>query len=440
MAPMKSLYTAILLVMLGVLSVSFIVFRSISRRTETTYFNPVFEEIDQLELESAQAALNRGGPDAVSAYMRKLDNLFGGSHYLLDEHGVDIVSRENHGGLLPPPPASKSREQRQNHMVITHQSTDGRYWIVAMSPMGRSHPWMFLPYYLLVAGVITLLCWLAAVGVLSPIREISKTAASFGRGKLTARVMTRRQDEIGQLAQSFNQMADHVERLITSERRLLGDISHELRSPLSRLKLATKLARTSLDQQSALDRIERDIDRMSSLVSDIVDITRMESDPSPRDMTPLKLTSLVEAIVEDCRIEAESRGCSLAVTGHMTSEVEGNRELLRRAVENVVRNAIHYSPVQAVVDIILIEEPGTAKIEVRDRGPGVPEDSLARIFEPFFRIEEARDKVRGGSGLGLSIAKRAIQLHHGFIAAENVAPGLKVLISIPLSRIDDGLC
>src|ERR1700744_3415589 len=179
MPPIKSLYAAILLVMLGVLSVSFLVFRSISKRTEETYFNPVFDEIDQLELESARAALTQGGPDAVIAYLRKLDSLFGASHYLLDEHGVDIVSRENHRALLPQPPASKSREQRQNYIVVTHQSADRAYWFVAVSPMGRSHPWMFLPYYLLVAGVITLLCWLAAIGVLSPIRQISKTAASF---------------------------------------------------------------------------------------------------------------------------------------------------------------------------------------------------------------------------------------------------------------------
>jgi signal transduction histidine kinase len=436
MPSIKSLYVAILLVMLVVLSGCFIAFRSISNRAVRLDFMPVLSEMDQLEIESARAALSQGGTAAVSAYMRQLDSVFGGSHYLLDEHGVDIVSGANHEGLLPRPPATQSREQRGNNLVLTHRSDDGRYWVVAVwwPPTGKSHPWIFLPYYLWVAGVITLLCWLTAVGVLSPIRQISKTAASFGRGELTARVMTRRQDEIGQLAQSFNQMADRVEGLITSERRLLGDISHELRSPLSRLKLATKLARTSLDQQSALDRIERDVDRMSSLVGDIVEITRMESDPSPRDMTPLKLNSLIEAIVDDCRIEAETRGCSLAVAGHVASEIEGNRELLRRAIENVVRNAIHYSPAKAVVDVLLKEEPGTATIEVRDRGPGVPEESLARIFEPFFRIEEARDKVRGGSGLGLSIANRAIQLHHGSIVAENAAPGLKVAMSIPLPK------
>jgi len=147
----------------------------------------------------------------------------------------------------------------------------------------------------------------------------------------------------------------------------------------------------------------------------------------------LNLNSLVQTIVEDCRIEADMRGCSLVIAGRLTSEIAGNRELLRRAIENVVRNAIHYSPAHAVVDITLIEGPGIARIEVRDRGPGVPEESLARIFDPFFRIEEARDTVRGGSGLGLSIANRAIQLHDGSIAAENVVPGLKVTISFPLA-------
>jgi signal transduction histidine kinase len=228
-------------------------------------------------------------------------------------------------------------------------------------------------------------------------------------------------------------MADRLERLITSERRLLEDISHELRSPLSRLKLATKLARTSLDQQSALDRIERDVDRMASLMSDIVEITRMEGDPSPLNMGVLNLDSLVEAIIEDCLIEAEMHGCHLAVSGCTTTQIEGNRELLRRAIENVVRNAIRYSPPQSIIDVIVNEESSMTRIEIRDRGPGVPEEYLTSIFEPFFRIEEARDTTRGGTGLGLSIAKRAIQLHYGTISAENAKPGLRVAMSIPIT-------
>ena len=433
----KSLYAFILLVMLGILSLSFLAFRSISDRMEKAYFDPVFEKMEQSQIESARAALNQGGPSAVSAYMQRLDQLFGGSHYLLDGHGTDVVSGKNREKLLPKLPATESRIELQNHMVITHRSDDGRYWFLVVAPLDKSHPWMLFPYYILAATVIALLCWLAAVGLISPIRKVSKTAALFGRGELTVRVITRRQDEIGQLAQSFNQMADRLERLITSERRLLEDISHELRSPLSRLKLATKLARTSLDQQSALDRIERDVDRMSSLMSDILEITRMEGDPSPLNMAILNLDSLVEAIIEDCLIEAEMHGCSLAISGSTVNQIEGNRELLRRAIENVVRNAIRYSPPQSVIDIIVNKESSMTRIEVRDWGPGVPEEYLTSIFEPFFRIEEARDTTRGGTGLGLSIAKRAIQLHYGTIRAESANPGLRITMSFPISRIDE---
>jgi len=163
----------------------------------------------------------------------------------------------------------------------------------------------------------------------------------------------------------------------------------------------------------------------------------MEGDPSPLNMAVLNLDSLVEAIIEDCLIEAEMHGCRLAVSGSTTTQIEGNRELLRRAIENVVRNAIRYSAPQSVLDVIVNEESSMTRIEVRDRGPGVPEEYLTSIFEPFFRIEEARDTTRGGTGLGLSIAKRAIQLHSGTIGAENANPGLRVTMSFPISRIDE---
>jgi signal transduction histidine kinase len=429
---MRSLHAAILLVMLGILTLSFLVFRSISEQMERAYFNPVFDKMDELEIESASAALDQGGVPALSAYMRRLDSLFRGKHYLLDAQGVDLVNGANQAALLPKPPASSSREQQQDRIVVTHRANDGRYWFIAVSDRDRSRPWMFFPYYLLVAGVIVLLYWLAAVGLVSPIRKVSRSAESFGRGDLAARVITRRPDEIGDLARSFNQMADRLETLITSERRLLQDVSHELRSPLARLKLATKLARTSSDHQAALDRIERDLDRMTSLMNDIVEITRMEGDPSAPELTDLNLDSLIDSIVEDCRIEAETHGCFLAVSGGARHPVRGNGELLRRAIENVVRNAISYSPPGSLVEIFTSEASGMAQIQVRDHGPGVPPELCTRLFEPFFRVEKARDTLRGGTGLGLSIASRAIQLHRGTITAKNAGPGLQVTMSLPL--------
>ena len=430
---MRSLYTAILFVMLGTLSVALLAFRSISGRMEKAYYNPVFDKFDQLEIESAQDALRMGGAPAVSAYMQKLDRLFGGSHYLLDEKGTDAATGVSRRALLPTAPITNSREQQGSEIVVTRRSEDGRYWFVAVSPLDRSHPWLFAPYYFLFAIVIAMLYWLAAVGLVSPIRRVSKIAEAFGRGELSVRVTDRRHDEIGDLAQSFNRMAERLERLITSERRLLQDVSHELRSPLARLKLATKLARTSPDQQSSLDRIDRDLDRMAALMGDILEITRMEGDSAPMETAPVDLDELLKEIVGESLIEAEMHGCRLDVTAVPGTEVQGSRELLRRAIENVLRNAIRYSPEQSVIDIALSEQDGVAWIEVRDRGPGVPEEMYEKLFEAFFRVEDARDTTRGGTGLGLSIAKRAILLHRGSISAVNASPGLKVLIALPLS-------
>jgi signal transduction histidine kinase len=286
-----------------------------------------------------------------------------------------------------------------------------------------------------VIGATGVLCWLASVFVVSPIRRIAASIAIFGQGNLSVRAHTRRKDEIGQLGRSFDQMADRLQQLIGSERRLLGDISHELRSPLARLKFAVKLARTSTDSNAALDRIERDVDRITSLVADIVEITFIEGDPAVQGTEVVRAGDIINEVIRDCAVEAEVRGCLIALNGRLAGEVLGNRELLRRAVENVLRNGIRYSPEQSTIDVSLVEDSRAANIAVRDYGPGVPEDALTRIFDPFFRVEEARDATGGGSGLGLSIAKRALQVHHGTITAENAAPGLRVRITIPLLTV-----
>jgi signal transduction histidine kinase len=268
--------------------------------------------------------------------------------------------------------------------------------------------------------------------VVSPIRRIAASIALFGQGNLAVRVQTKRQDEIGQLGRTFNQMAEFLERLIVSERRLLGDVSHELRSPLARLKFAVKLARTSADSKLALDRIERDVDRIASLVTDILEINFIECGPAIEGAEIVRAGEIIDDVIRDCQVEAEIRGCRIAVNGSAAGQVIGNRELLRRALENVLRNAIRYSPEHSDIDVSVAEDTRTTAIAVRDYGPGVPEDALTRIFDPFFRVDEARDVMSGGSGLGLSISKRAVQVHHGTITAENASPGLRVKISIPL--------
>jgi len=431
---MKSLYVAILIAMLVTLSLSLLVFLLISNHMDEKYMYPVFEAMDELELESALSALKTGGPQGVSSYMERLNQLFGTSHYLLDSEGVDIASGKRHTELLPAAPTSKSRGFVNGRYIVTHRSDDGAHWFVAVDP--RQPRWStFLPYYLLVLAVTGVLCWLAAVRIVSPIRRIAASMVRLGKGELSARVSLRRQDEIGELACSFNQMAAQLQRLLTSERRLLEDISHELRSPLTRLKFAVRLARTDADRGAALDRVERETNRITSLVSEIVEMTRVENDSLSRKTENVDLDELIEETVSDGQLEADFRNCKIRVEGQLSCEVSGDQELLRRAVENVLRNAIRHSPERARIDVILERNAEFATITVRDHGPGVPEEFLTQILEPFFRVDEAREVTSGGVGLGLSIAKRAVQLHEGTIVAENAAPGLRVRITIPLNTV-----
>ncbi len=152
-----------------------------------------------------------------------------------------------------------------------------------------------------------------------------------------------------------------------------------------------------------------------------------------RDMTTVNAREVVDDVVRDCALEAQFRGCSITLKGELTHAITGNRELLRRALENVLRNGIRYSPTNSTIQLTLEETPRDAILTVRDFGPGVPQDALARLFDPFFRVEEARDTSSGGTGMGLSIAKRAVQVHRGTIVAENALPGLRVRITIPLA-------
>jgi signal transduction histidine kinase len=432
--PWRSLYVWVLLSMVCILALSFLAFRAIGDRMQRMSIDPVYDRFDEMQLESARGIFESSGEKGLRGYLAHLNRIFGGAHYLLNANGTDLITGESRSAMLPAPPAAKSRAGSQGHWIITHRSLDGKYWFAAE---GQSRPlriWTFLPYYLLVIGATVVLCWIAAVGVISPIRRIANTIAAFGQGDLDVRVKTNRKDEVGQLGRSFNETAERLQRLIVSERRLLSDISHELRSPLARLKFATKLARTSADTNAALDRIDRDVDRITSLVADIVEINFVESDAVLHETAMVSVRKIVDELAHDCTVEAQARGCFIEVSGQESIEVRGVPELLRRAIENALRNAIRYAPEKSAIQLAITADSRNAMIAVRDFGPGVPETALARIFDPFFRVEEARNASGGGSGLGLSIAKRAVLLHHGTILAENASPGLRVKITIPLGH------
>jgi two-component system sensor histidine kinase CpxA len=244
-------------------------------------------------------------------------------------------------------------------------------------------------------------------------------------------LQVQRSDEIGTLARAFNSMAERIQTLFLSEQRLLADVSHELRSPLARLHFSIKLARTAADRDVALDRVKRDVDRLSTLVTSLVEMARAEGGPASYALEDVNVNDLLAETIRDCSVEIEARGGRIDLSSQPGVKVVGNPELLRRAVENVLRNAIRHSPQNSVIDVDLGLRRQTVTIAIRDYGPGIPEEFLERIFDSFFRTQEARDSDSGGVGLGLSIAKRAVQIHRGVIRAQNAKPGLRVEIELP---------
>lgn len=432
---MKSLYTWIVLAMVATASLALLAFTMISNGIQRTYVEPVLQAMDGLELESARDALHADGPAAAARYLARLDKTFGTRHYLLDGSGVDVVSRDNRAEWLPHSPVTVSRGFVGARFVVTHRSQDGRYWLLSVGPE-EEHGMQFLPYYYVVIGVSAVLCLLAALGVVLPMRRLANVMRRFGRGELAARSQWRRRDELGTLGRAFDEMADRLERLLVSERRLLQDVSHELRSPLARLTMAVKLARTAPEPAAALDRVGRHLDRLTSLTAEIVEMVRIEGDPQAQRWEPVGLGELVAEVVADCGAEAEPRACEVRISGRVAGAVTCDRELVRRALENVLRNAMRFSPQGSGIEVELRETAAWAGLTVRDYGPGVPAADLERIFEPFFRVDESRDSDRGGIGLGLSIARRAVTLHGGRIRARNAGPGLMVALELPRSRVD----
>lgn len=427
---MKSLYAWIVVAMVVTSSLALLAFTMITDSIERAYVDPVLQAMDGLELDSARDALRTNGPQAAARYLSHLDRLFGTRHYLLDGNGADVVSGDNRAVWLPRRPAVESRQFIGARFIVTHRSQDGRYWLLSIGPP-VAHGRQFVPYYYVVVGSSAVLCLLAALGVVLPIRRLARVVERFGEGELGARSNWRRRDELGRLGRSFDRMADRLERLLTSERRLLQDVSHELRSPLARLTMALKLARTSPDPAAALDRVDRHLDRLTSLTAEIVEMVRIEGDPQAQRWEAVDLAELIAEVVADCSAEAEPRACEIRVAGHAGGSVICDRELIRRALENLLRNAIRFSPEGAGVEVELREAPPVVSLIVRDYGPGVPEAALQRIFEPFFRTDESRDSDRGGVGLGLSITRRAVALHGGRVTARNAGPGLKVVIELP---------
>ena len=434
---MRSILSKVVIGALGTFILSLVAYWGISRTLERRGprdGDPFHRLLTMIEDDTRRAYLE-GGPKLLAEHLKKVDEYLPGTHYLTDEQGKDLVTGENRAELLQhrhrgggPPRLADGR------MILVSRPRRGfeRLRFIAVIPSWSDSP-NILPYYGVIVLVIVGVGVILGMHLVIPLRQLRDVVDRFGRGELSARVRSDRKDEIGELSVAFDTMAARIETLLSAERRLLQDVSHELRSPLARLDVAVELARTSDDPWSALERITRDLGRLGVLVEGLLQLTRAEGDTLALELAPVDLHAFLNTLLDECAVEAEAKRCTLSLSAEGNAILPADRELLRRALENVIRNAIRHAPKDTSIEITLKTEPDTARISVRDFGVGVPDDALEAIFQPFYRVEGHRSRSAGGVGLGLAIARRSVSLHGGNIRAENASPGLRLVVTLPLT-------
>lgn len=393
---------------------------------------------------------DREGQAALAKYLDEFEQNNGTTSVLLNDQGAELSGRAIPAGW-------QELASRAAQSGITQFNVSSTALVVAQQVVTpQDHHYVFVsriaraPFSVslqtqalrLLAVLLTggLFCYGLASYLTTPIRKLRGTTHEFADGNLGARAadkLVMRRDEIGDLGSDFNTMAERLQAMVAAQHRLLGDISHELRSPLARMSVALELARkrAGSEAKSALDRIEHESETLNEMIGHLLKLTRLESGTDGLRRTEVDLAQLVREVADDADFEARSRNRSVHVVTCDECTTSGTEELLRSAVENVVRNAVRYTAEGTEVEVALRLRNGgdnSAVISVRDHGQGVPEEAMDKIFHPFYRTEDARDRESGGSGLGLAIASRAVRLHGGSVQAANVAAGgLEVTISLP---------
>lgn len=372
---------------------------------------------------------------------------------IFDESGHPLIGHghDPEAGMLAKKALDKGQaiaERRGSRHLTARPVTDANGRQVVVVGESRSHPGIvdllepevLLPRLALLALVAAALVWWLARYLSSPVAALRETTGALASGDLGARIenpVLGRSDEFGHLARDFNDMADRVELLIENQRRLLGDVSHELRSPLARLNVALELARQKTGSEVAgdLDRIELESSRLNDLIARLLELTRLEYGPG--ECVPIDLDALTEEVAADADFEAS--GVRVRFNGSQAGGVAvmAHADSLSSAIGNVIRNAVFFTGPGTDVDVVVSGQDDFARVSVADRGPGVPEGELGKIFDVFYRIEDARERSRGGAGLGLAIAAKAVKRHGGTISAINRdGGGLEVEILLPVIFTD----
>jgi two-component system sensor histidine kinase CpxA len=398
----------------------------------------------------AAQVFETGGADALKQWIEELSPAaLRERTFVLDSSGHDLLDRPlplypgiNREGS-PARVRSPAEPIGRSLMLV---GPDGKaFRVVVMTPPYRGPIRRFgeleLPGVraatLIIALVVSaVVCFLLARYLTAPVDRLRDATQRIAAGDLNVRVLPSlkgRKDDLGLLAADFDAMAERVRSLLESKHQLLRDVSHELRSPLARLQLALSLAqRGDTGAAENLARIGREADRLEQLIARALLLARLERPALGTESEQVDIAQLLGEIVADVAIEADVRRARVELRTQGTLEVMGDREALRSAFENVLRNAVRYSPVGSQLQVRAERRAMSIEVVIEDQGPGVPEKDLSLIFEPFYRVDASRDRAEGGEGLGLAIAARAVALHHGTIDARNLAAtGLAVRIVLP---------
>jgi len=420
----------------------------------------VLHSIMPMEAEKCARMYDQSGKQSVEDYLDDLQRQKSVRFYFFDENGNPLLDRGAPEVVLKTVKAKEALERgfRENLSTVNPRQGIGarlvtgpsgnRYvlafqqspnLIMPVSQAVGTHPYIRL----LVVGLLGAgLCLLLTFHITRPIRRLRAATRDIAAGKFKTRVdrsVRRRHDEIGTLGRDFDRMAEQIEALVSAQRELLGDVSHELRSPLARMIVALGLLKHASPDEATeyITRINTEAERLDKMIGQLLTLTRIESGAELTQLETFDFTNLVQEVVADGDFEARAHGREVRVTRADACSVSGMPEMLRSAIENVVRNAIRYTAERSVVEISLervTDHGDKAFLRIRDHGPGVPKIMLAGIFQPFQRVPTVENNS-DGAGLGLAIADRVVHMHSGTIRAVNADDGgLIVEIILPVSE------
>jgi two-component system OmpR family sensor kinase len=400
----------------------------------------------------ASEVLDRGGIGALQTWLQANKNSIADRDvFIIGPDGRDILGRHipdfaarrleaiNRDAGTP---SGNYRPSRAAPQIV---AADGTLYTVLFAPRrpsifgALSLPAISLTILGIALIVSAITSWWLAQHLSAPIRRIQAGARALASENLNIRVsdgLEGRKDELAVLARDFDAMADQLRANRIATTQLLRDISHELRSPLARMRVALGLARRPpADMTRQLDRMEREIERLDSMISQVLKLARLHGANARIEKESFELDEVIEEVVRDANFEGAVKDCTVNVQGAAHAAILGNRELLRSAIENVLRNAVRYSPTKTPVDLSIARSKSGLEIAIADHGPGVPPADLERIFEPFYRVAESRDRDSGGEGIGLAITAQVMKAHGGAARARNTPGGFEVLLSLPDSAL-----